>query len=86
MYILQSSTSGRYYIGHTDEMARRVIEHNLGMAKYTRREKPWKIVYVENYSTRSAAMKREMEIKRKKSRTYIERLIKAGERPDTTKL
>ena len=29
-------------------------------------------------------MKREMEIKRKKSKKYIEGLIKAGERPDTT--
>jgi Predicted endonuclease containing a URI domain len=84
MYILQSSTSGRYYIGHTDEISRRLTEHNSGMAKYTRREKPWKVIYVENYATRSAAMRRELEIKRKKSRQYIEELIKAGERPDTT--
>ncbi len=54
------------------------------MAKYTRQEKPWKVVYVENYATRSAAMKRESEIKRKKSKKYIERLIESGERPDTT--
>ena len=84
MYIIQSSNSGRYYIGHTDEISRRLTEHNSGMAKYTRREKPWKVVYVENYATRSAAMRRELEIKGKKSRTYIERLIKSGERPDTT--
>ena len=81
MYILQSSTSGRYYVGHTDEISRRLTEHNLGMAKYTRREKPWKIVYVENYATRSAAMRRELEIKRRKSRKYIEKLIGSGERP-----
>lgn len=84
MYILQSSTSGRYYIGHTDAISRRLTEHNLGMTKYTRREKPWKVVYVESYVTRSAAMKRESEIKRKKSRKYIEKLIESGERPDTT--
>jgi putative endonuclease len=84
MYILQSSISGRYYIGHTDEITRRLTEHNSGMAKYTRREKPWKVMYVENYATRSAAMRRELEIKRKKSRKYIEKLIESGERPDTT--
>jgi putative endonuclease len=83
MYILQSSNSGRYYIGHTDEISRRLTEHNSGMAKYTQREKPWKVVYVENFVTRSAAMKRELEIKRKKSRKYIEKLIESGERPDT---
>ena len=53
------------------------------MAKYTRREKPWKVMYVENYATRSAAMRRESEIKRKKSRKYIKKLIESGERPDT---
>jgi predicted GIY-YIG superfamily endonuclease len=41
-------------------------------------------MYVENYATRSEAMKRELEIKAKKSRKYIEKLIKSGERPDTT--
>ena len=40
-------------------------------------------MYVENFVTRSAAMKRELEIKRKKSRKYIEKLIESGERPDT---
>ncbi len=28
VYILQSETSGRYYIGHTDNLARRLTEHN----------------------------------------------------------
>jgi putative endonuclease len=84
MYILQSVKSGRYYIGHTDEVPRRLIEHNSGMTKYTRRGRPWKLMYVESYATRSAAMKRELEIKAKKSRKYIERLIQSRERPDTT--
>ena len=84
MYILQSITSGRYYIGHTDEVTRRLTEHNAGMSKYTRRDRPWKLVYKEDYLTRSGAMRRELEIKSKKSRKYIEKLIEAGERPDTT--
>ena len=84
MYILQSLTSSRYYIGHTDEIPRRLAEHNTGMTKYTRRERPWKLMYIENYATRSAAMRRELEIKAKKSRKYIERLIKSGKRPGTT--
>jgi len=84
VYILQSINSGRYYIGHTDEITRRLTEHNSGMSKYTRRERPWKLVYTENYTTRSAAMRRELEIKSKKSKKYIVELIKSGERPDTT--
>ena len=54
----------------------------MGWGKYTRRGIPWKIVYQEKYSTKTEALKREREIKRKKSRIYIEELIKAGSRPD----
>jgi putative endonuclease len=56
------------------------------MTKYTQRERPWKIVHIEEYETRSAAMNREIEIKGKKSRRYIEKLIESGERPDTLKV
>lgn len=86
VYILQSISSGRYYVGHTDDLMRRLSEHNTGMTKYTQRDKPWKVVYTEQYATRSEAMKREHEIKKKKSRKYIEKLIEEGERPDTLKV
>ena len=84
MYIIRSKKTDRYYTGHTDEVKRRMVEHNAGMSKYTMRDRPWELMYTEYYETRSAAMKREKEIKSKKSRKYIEELIKAGERPDTT--
>ncbi len=35
----------------------------------------WVVKYTESFETRAAAMKRELEIKKKKSRKYIERLI-----------
>jgi predicted GIY-YIG superfamily endonuclease len=40
------------------------------------------MVYYEVYDTKSEALKREREIKKKKSRLYIERLILAGSRPE----
>jgi predicted GIY-YIG superfamily endonuclease len=40
------------------------------------------LVYREEFYTKSEAMKREKEIKRKKSRVYIEELIHAGGCPD----
>ena len=54
----------------------------MGWGRYTRKGIPWKIVYQEKYSNKTEALKREREIKRKKSRIYIEELIKAGGRPD----
>ncbi len=74
-YILYSEKIDRYYVGYTDDIAWREERHNLGWGKYTRRGIPWKLVYHERYNTRVEAMRREKEIKRKKSRKYIESLI-----------
>jgi putative endonuclease len=76
VYILYSVKIDRYYVGITDDLDWRLERHNAGWGRYTKRGIPWKIVYTENYSSKSEALKREREIKRKKSRAYIEWLIK----------
>ncbi len=84
VYIIQSLLDGSYYIGVTDDLAWRLWRHNDGWTKSTRGKRPWKIVYVERFTTKSEALKRERIIKAMKSRKYIERLIRnAGGRPDT---
>ena len=75
VYILQSEKNGRYYIGSTDDLFRRLQDHNWSRTPSTKSGIPWKIVYSEEFTTRSDAMKREYEIKAKKSRKYIEYLI-----------
>ena len=65
-------------------MELRIARHNDGWSKSTKSGIPWKIVYYEEYETKSQAMTREYEIKRKKSRKYIEKLIKEAEgRPES---
>jgi putative endonuclease len=54
----------------------------MGWGKYTKRGIPWELVYCEKFKTKTEALKREREIKRKKSRKYIEGLIHAGGRPE----
>jgi putative endonuclease len=53
------------YTGITTNLERRVAEHNSGdkSAKYTRARQPVTLVYSENHENRSAATKREREIK-----------------------
>lgn len=54
-----------YYTGWTTDPFRRVREHNRGRgARYTRARRPVSLVYVESVSSRSAALRREREIKR----------------------
>ncbi len=81
-YILHSLKIDRYYIGSTDNLEWRLERHNLGWGRYTKKGIPWKLVYYESCQTKTEALKKENEIKRMKSRKYIEELIHAGGRPD----
>jgi len=63
VYILLCD-DGSYYTGYTNNPANRFIEHSKGRgARYTRMHKPNGIAYLQNLKTRSAAMKRERQIK-----------------------
>ena len=75
VYILYSLQIDSYYVGQTDDIERRLISHNSGLSSYTSRANDWKLVYSEKFETRTEARKRENEIKRKKSRKYIEALV-----------
>ena len=81
VYILKSEQFCRYYIGTTHDLKLRLERHNSGRTVSTKRYVPWEIKYVEEYEDKRDALRREREIKRRKSRVYIERLINAGGRP-----
>jgi len=76
IYILESKTNGRYYIGHTENMAIRLKRHNRGLVKSTKNYKPWKIIHTENYDTKQEAYRRELEIKSYKGGSAFKKLIK----------
>ncbi len=73
-YILQSE-SGRFSIGQTRDLQNRLRRHNSGRSKFTKSRGPWHLVYSEQFSTRSEAVQRELELKRKHSHESILRLI-----------
>jgi len=76
-YILYSEKIDRYYVGYTWNIKLRLDRHNKGMSRSTKAGRPWKIVYVELYNTKSEAIKREYQIKRWKSRKMIEELVQS---------
>ena len=78
VYVLQSQKNGKYYVGITKDIKRRVNQHNRGVGKSTKSNKPWILLYKEMYNSLSEASKRERYIKNKKSRLFIENLIKAN--------
>ena len=78
VYILQSTTIGSYYVGHTDNLTERVRKHNSGQVKFTKPEKHCELRYFETFAKRGEAVIREREIKGRKKRAYIESLILRG--------
>jgi putative endonuclease len=75
VYIIYSTSLDQYYIGHSANMGERLFRHTNSGSKATKKANDWKLVYTESYVTKSEAVKREAEIKRKKSRKYIEFLV-----------
>jgi putative endonuclease len=79
VYILECA-DGTLYTGATNDVRLRVEQHNRGLgAKYTRSRLPVGLVYVEPAGERSAALRREREIKRL-TRGAKQRLIAATAR------
>ena len=76
VYIIYSEKIDGYYTGITDDIEWRLDRHNQGWGRFTKRGIPWKVVYTEKFETKSNALKREREIKSRKSRKYIKSLIK----------
>ncbi len=75
VYIIYSKKRDRFYVGYTSDISFRITKHNAGATVSTRSGIPWELVYTEEYLAKTEAIKREKEIKNKKSRKYIEYLL-----------
>ncbi len=74
-YIIQSNSTGKYYIGSTQDVNERLNRHNGGRSEYTKNRGPWEVKHAEKFADLASARKRENFIKRQKSKKYIETLI-----------
>jgi len=78
LYILQSRKNGRYYIGSTNDLPRRINQHQTSQAKSTRYILPLELVFSQEYSTIEEARQIEYKLKSFKSRKIIEQILKDG--------
>ena len=79
VYILQSINNKRYYVGVTNNIHRRITEHNSGLVKSTAPYKPWKLMHTEEFPDINTAYQRERFIKSKHSKKIIETIILSKE-------
>ena len=76
VYILYSTTSGKTYVGFTNNVERRLQEHNYTESSgFTLRYRPWTLIRTENYDTKQEAMAREKFLKTGKGRDEIKNYL-----------
>ena len=77
IYILYSPSADKFYVGHSNDVARRLEEHNNPIRNtFTSKYLPWEMAcYFEVSEDRGGAMKAEQHIKKQKSKGFIKQLI-----------
>jgi len=74
VYILKSIKYPKTYVGSTINFNKRFQEHNNGQSIFTKRYKPWKLVYKEKYKDLNDARAREKYFKSAAGRRLIKKL------------
>ncbi len=75
VYILKSEKDLRYYVGYTSDLEKRLAYHNSGKQRHTRHRRPFRLVYYEEFDTKTKALKRERQIKSYKGGAAFKKLI-----------
>jgi putative endonuclease len=72
VYILYSKKHNIHYIGYTSNLIERIKSHNeLATKGFTIKYRPWKLIYSEEFQTKSEAMKKEKYFKSGVGREFI---------------
>ena len=74
-YILYSPNLNRYYVGSTENLERRIIQHNEGFSSFTSKSNDWVIKYSLKFNSRNEALKWEAFIQKKKKKKKAENIL-----------
>jgi len=77
VYVIESIKDGKKYTGMTNDLNRRIVEHNRGKTSTpsTRSRGPFKLMYSELTTDRAAARKREKFLKSGAGREFLKQHI-----------
>jgi putative endonuclease len=75
-YVLRSKRDGKHYIGFTEDLERRLREHNDGLVKATEHRRPLELEYFEACLAKEDAIKREKYFKTGFGRRFIKERLK----------
>ena len=76
VYVIKSQKNGKRYIGFTSkDPKQRLVEHNNGSNLFTRNNRPFELIYSEQYEDKDFAVKRERYLKSGHGRLYLKKII-----------
>lgn len=77
VYVLKSLRNGKRYTGSTDLLPmERLKEHNYGASQFTKRNRPFVLIYHENHPSKTEARKRENFLKSGVGRKYLDEILR----------
>ncbi len=76
VYILQSIKKNNLYVGYTEDLRKRLREHNRGLNFSTKPYKPWKLIHYEAYRNKKDAERREKYLKINQGARLLKRMLK----------
>ena len=74
VYVIQNRT-GKFYVGLTEDVDRRIAQHNVDVAKWTRGKGIWTLIWQSDALPLSEAQKLENPLKRQKGGHRLVHLI-----------
>ena len=76
VYILLSLKDKKFYIGFTNDLKRRLKEHNSGKNTSTKLISPFQLLYYEAHLSKADAMKRERYFKTTKGKSTLRQMLR----------
>ncbi len=76
VYILKSKKDGRLYSGYTNNLERRIEDHNNGKVNSTKNRRPFDLIYYEGYVHQQDATAREKYFKTQWGRNHLSKVLK----------
>ncbi|MCX8148350.1 GIY-YIG nuclease family protein [Thermaurantimonas aggregans] len=89
VYILYSTSADTFYVGHTDDLLKRLNRHNSKLEPSTRRYAPWILLWSTSKNSRNEAVRLELKLKnlsRKRKISFMLRYAAGISSPDELKL
>jgi putative endonuclease len=77
VYALYSPSSDQIYVGISEDINRRIQEHNYGKSKFTQPHRPWIYFFSEEFENYTKAREREKKLKNNTGKLFLRSKLRA---------